>query len=232
MSEKAASMLFSRVKESKDQLSLGLATGGTPQGTYEELKKMARETKQTFTHVKTFNLDEYVGLSEDHHQSYRYYMNTHLFNHIDIPEEQTYLPNGMANNLDEECRRYERLIEENGGVDIQLLGIGGNGHIGFNEPGTPFTEKTHIVQLAQETKQANARFFEDPSEVPSRAITMGISSIMCAKEIILLVSGVNKAEAFSRLMEGEVNELFPASVLKTHEHVSVIVDEAAAKRVN
>ncbi|MBM7837928.1 glucosamine-6-phosphate deaminase [Alkalihalobacillus xiaoxiensis] len=232
MSEKAASLLFSRMKTTEGQLNLGLATGGTPQGTYEELIKKTRAANQSFAQVKTFNLDEYVGLSEENHQSYRYYMNTHFFNHIDIPIEQTFLPNGMALNLEEECARYEQLIIDNGGIDVQLLGIGSNGHIGFNEPGTPFSEETHLVKLAQETKEANARYFNDQSEVPSQAITMGIASIMRAKEIVLLISGENKADAFAKFMNGTLSEQFPASILETHENVTVIVDEAAANKMN
>lgn len=226
MSEAAATLLFSRVKEASS-LSLGLATGGTPEETYTRLAEKANKSNQSFSHVNTYNLDEYVGLAPEHPNSYRYYMDQHLFTKIDIPKEQTHLPNGTAVELRNECNRYERLIKRDGGIDVQLLGIGANGHIGFNEPGTPFNTGTHIVELTDETREANARYFSAKANVPIKAITMGIASIMEAKEIVLLVSGQSKAHAFAQLMDGEITEEFPASILNNHDNVTIIADEAA-----
>ncbi|WP_054711020.1 glucosamine-6-phosphate deaminase [Bacillus sp. JCM 19041] len=227
MSEVAANLLFQRVKEA-DALSLGVATGGTPEETYTRLAKKANESKQSFSHVNTYNLDEYVGLLPQHPNSYRYYMEQHLFTKIDIPKEQTHLPDGTAVDLHDECNRYDRLIKNGGGIDVQLLGIGANGHIGFNEPGTPFETGTHLVELTNETREANARYFTTKDSVPTKAITMGIATIMEAKEIVLLVSGQSKALAFAKLMDGEITEEFPASVLNKHANVIIIADKAAS----
>lgn len=226
MSKKAAEYIIEKIIHSPS-IKLGLATGGTPVGTYKNLVEDHKINGTSYEWVTTFNLDEYVGLSGDNKNSYRYYMDNHLFNHIDITKAKTFIPRGNVKNLQEECMYYEDLIANHGGIDLQILGIGSNGHIGFNEPGTSFQSKTHIVDLASSTIQANARFFNQIEEVPTRAITMGISTIMKSKEILLLVSGGNKKEAMFKLMNDGVSESFPASVLKNHSHVTIIADEAA-----
>lgn len=227
MSRVAANILIERVKEFPD-ISLGLATGGTPEGTYQRLIKDCQENGTSYKRVTTFNLDEYIGLAETDPNSYRYYMKTHLFDHIDIMEENTFIPHGDAVNLVEECARYENLLETKGGVDLQLLGIGINGHIGFNEPGSSFKSKTHIVSLEQTTRDANARYFKSMADVPKQAITMGIGTIMKSKEILLLISGERKKEAVKRLLYGEIDEGFPASILNEHPNVTILMDKGAA----
>ncbi|GGA67103.1 glucosamine-6-phosphate deaminase [Ornithinibacillus halotolerans] len=231
MSEKACEIVSETVK-SKDKPVLGLATGSTPEGLYQCLIEKNKTNEVNFEHVTTFNLDEYVGLDADNPNSYRYFMNEKLFNHINVNQDNTHVPSGVASNLEEECATYEKLIKEHGAIDLQILGIGLNGHIGFNEPGTPFTSRTHIVELDESTRQANARFFDSMDEVPTQAITTGIETIMDSKKIVLLVSGENKADTVKRLMEGEVSEDFPASILKEHADVTIIADEAALSKVD
>lgn len=226
MSQKAAEYINGKVRQSPD-IKLGLATGGTPVGTYQILIDDHRKNGTSYKNVTTFNLDEYVGLSGENKQSYRYYMNDQFFNHIDIDQKNTHIPKGDSEDLKAECQRYEELIASYGGIDLQILGIGQNGHIGFNEPGTPFTSITHVVDLAPSTIEANARFFDRPEEVPSKAITMGISSIMKSKEILLLISGESKRAALKQLLSGLVNEEFPASVLNNHPSVTIIADQGA-----
>jgi glucosamine-6-phosphate deaminase len=223
MSQKAAERIITAVRKNK-QLSLGLATGGTPIYVYKKLVEDHKKNHTCYKKVTTVNLDEYVGSLENHPNSYHYYMYEHLFDHIDLLKEQIHIPNGAAENTQDECEGYEKLLNQLGGVDIQLLGIGENGHIGFNEPGTPFDSTTHIVELKESTRRANARFFSDFSEVPTHAITMGISSIMKSKEIILLISGEKKEEALHRLLTGEISEEFPASVLRRHSNMTIITD--------
>lgn len=226
MSEKAANIMFQYVAEGKKAV-LGLATGGTPVKTYDLLVSRIQNEKTDLSHVHTVNLDEYIGLDEKHPQSYHHFMEEHLFQHVPIPKKQTHLPNGNAEDLNEECIQYEQIIESLGGVDIQLLGIGANGHIGFNEPGTPFDQKTHLVDLAPSTREANARFFASLDEVPKKAITMGIATIMNSKNILLLASGESKADALKQLIEGSVSEACPATVLQEHPSLTIIADEAA-----
>ncbi|MGA8942472.1 MAG: glucosamine-6-phosphate deaminase [Thermoactinomyces sp.] len=226
MCQKAAELLIRTVKEKKAP-KLGLATGATPQGIYQKLVTDHWKNGTSYRHVTTFNLDEYVGLGPSDRTSYHYYMHKNLFNHIDIPEQQTHIPNGLADNLEEECSRYERLIKESGGVDLQILGIGVNGHIGFNEPGTPFDTPTHVVRLTESTRKANQSFFSSPDEVPEYAITMGLSTIMKSKEIVLLISGKHKAPVLKKLLSGEVSTDLPASILYNHPNVTIIADEAA-----
>ncbi|MGG5254816.1 glucosamine-6-phosphate deaminase [Neobacillus sp. SM06] len=226
MSQKAAELIVEKVRKNP-AIHLGLATGGTPIGTYANLIEDHRKNGTSYQKVITFNLDEYIGLSGNNQNSYRYYMDKQLFNHIDIQKSNTHIPHGDALDTEKECLRYDQLIEGAGGVDLQILGIGSNGHIGFNEPGTPFESTTHIVQLTPSTIMANARYFEKMEEVPTKAITMGISTIMKSKEILLLVSGKAKKVALKRLLEGEITENFPASVLKKHPYVTIIADEAA-----
>ncbi|MFB9986712.1 glucosamine-6-phosphate deaminase [Bacillus benzoevorans] len=226
LSKTAAEIMINKINLSSS-LTLGLATGSTPEGLYRYLVQDHKSRHTSYEHVTTFNLDEYAGLNRDNENSYYYYMNHHLFNHINISPENVHLPNGNTVNLEEECSRYESFIEQNGGIDLQVLGIGSNGHIGFNEPGTPFQAKTHIVELDDTTRKANSRFFHTINEVPTHAVTMGIATIMKSREILLLISGKSKAEAFKRLIEGGISEQFPASILKQHPQVTIIVDRDA-----
>lgn len=226
MSKIAADYIIDKVC-SLPSIKLGLATGGTPLGVYANLIADHQKNGTSFRWVTTFNLDEYVGLSEKNPNSYRYYMKQNLFDHIDIQDKNTFLPHGDADDLQNECEQYENLIKKHKGIDLQILGIGENGHIGFNEPGTSFESKTHLVNLTASTKIANARYFHSPENVPTKAITMGISTIMKSKEILLLVSGNSKVDALHRLLTGNVDESFPASVLKNHPYVTIIADKAA-----
>jgi len=228
MGYRAADMAAEQIADKPDGV-LGLATGSTPLPLYEELTRRSDAGEVDFSGVRTVNLDEYVGLPGDHPQSYRYFMQVHLFDHIPIDPANTALPDGMAEDLADECRAYDALIEAWGGIDLQVLGIGHNGHIGFNEPGSVFTLKTHVVDIARRTRIANARFFRgDPERVPGQAVTMGIGNIMAARKIVLLVSGRSKAEILERALCGDVNPLVPASVLQLHPDVTVIADQQAA----
>ncbi|MGG3805689.1 glucosamine-6-phosphate deaminase [Metabacillus fastidiosus] len=226
MSKKAAAFIIEKIHRNPN-LNLGLATGGTPVGLYNHLVKDHQKNGTSYKDVTSFNLDEYIGLSSENPNSYRYFMNKHLFNQIDIPKSHTHVPLGDTDDPKQQCQDYENLLIEHGGVDIQLLGIGSNGHIGFNEPGTSFQSTTHIIELTPSTREANARFFDDPNEVPTHAITMGIASIMRSKEILLLISGKSKKEALTQLLQGELSENFPASVLQAHPSVTVIADDEA-----
>jgi glucosamine-6-phosphate deaminase len=230
MSVEAGKIIVDKIRTNQS-LTLGLATGSTPKGVYDYLIQDHEENGTTYKQVKSVNLDEYIGLSAEDPNSYHYFMNQTLFKHLDINDNQTHIPNGTASDLEQECLRYEQLIKELGGIDLQLLGIGQNGHIGFNEPGTPFTSTTHIVTLAQNTREANSRFFNSLEEVPTHAITMGIASILKSKEILLLVSGDRKAEALYKFVNGEISEEFPASALKYHSNVTVIADRDALKYI-
>ncbi|WP_270584016.1 glucosamine-6-phosphate deaminase [Bacillus smithii] len=231
MSQKAAECIIRQVKEKPDSV-LGLATGGTVTGTYQLLAKDHQKNGTSYRQILTVNLDEYIGIGSEHEQSYHFYMKKRLFDHIQIPPENTYLPDGQAEDLEEECKRYDERIESLGGIDLQLLGIGVNGHIGFNEPGTPFDSKTHIVELSESTRKANARFFNTLEEVPKKAITMGIETIMKSKKILLLASGLKKAPIIRKLFQEGITEEIPASVLKKHENVVLIADEEALSLVD
>ncbi|WP_337050354.1 glucosamine-6-phosphate deaminase [Priestia megaterium] len=231
MSAKAADMLISKLHE-KRNMNLGLATGGTPKGLYDRLIQDHKEHGTSYKQVTSFNLDEYVGMKPQDPNSYHYYMADALFNHIDIDVSNTHVPNGLADTPEEECRRYDEMIQNHGGIDLQILGIGQNGHIGFNEPGTSFNSPTHIVTLEESTRKANARYFNSLDEVPTQAITMGIESIMKSKEILLLISGEAKAEAMYQLLNGEITEEFPASILKKHHSVTIIADQEALSKVS
>lgn len=224
LSQMAAAQIISKI-HANPRLNLGLATGSTPTGVYKRLIQDHEVNKTSYKQVNSFNLDEYIGISKKDPNSYHYFMCENLFDHIDIPIDQTHIPDGTAENLDGECRRYEQFIQDHGGIDLQILGIGQNGHIGFNEPGTSFSSRTHIINLAESTRKANSRFFESLEDVPTQAITMGIASIVESKEIFLLVSGAAKAEALARLVNGEVSESFPASVLKNHPNVTIFADK-------
>ena len=206
---------------------LGLATGSSPVGLY---KKMIEYNKQvSYKDIVTFNLDEYVGLPLEHPESYYSFMHTNLFNHVDIKEENIHIPSGLGDNIEEKCKEYDEAIAKAGGVDIQLLGIGSDGHIAFNEPGTPFDSGTHVTGLAESTIKDNARFFDnDMSKVPTSAATQGIGTIMKAKNILLVANGKNKAQAIKDMIEGPIDVKCPASILQKHNSVVVVVDEEAA----
>ncbi|MED3688253.1 glucosamine-6-phosphate deaminase [Peribacillus butanolivorans] len=230
MSQSAANIVIRKVKENS-KIKLGLATGGTPKGTYDALIEDHMQNNTSYENVTSFNLDEYIGLDSNDPNSYHYYMDQSLFAQININKEQTYLPNGTADNLDKECTRFDKMIETLGGIDLQILGIGQNGHIGFNEPGTSFSSGTHVIALEESTRQANARYFDSIDEVPTHAITMGIATIMKSKEILLLISGEEKAETLKKLIHGEITEEFPASILKKHNNVTIIADQKALSGV-
>jgi glucosamine-6-phosphate deaminase len=222
----ASEFIIDRIKQNPNN-TIGFATGGSPQGTYQKLIEDYKQNKTSYRNLKSFNLDEYVGLHPSNPNSYRYYMEKRLFNHIDIQERNIHIPNGMARDLEEECYQYENWIDKVGGIDLQILGIGRNGHIGFNEPGTSFDSLTHIVELSSSTRQANARYFRSIEEVPTHAITMGIVTILKSKEILLLASGHEKSHAINRLLSGEINQQFPSSVLRSHTNVTIIADAKA-----
>ncbi|MBP1947991.1 glucosamine-6-phosphate deaminase [Virgibacillus litoralis] len=230
MSEKACDLIVEKINK-LDNPVLGLATGSTPEGMYQQIIDSYQRTKVSFTKTTTFNLDEYVGLPGENPNSYRFYMNEKLFKHIDLPDNRAFLPDGDADDLKKECRDYETLMYIAEYIDVQVLGLGLNGHIGFNEPGTAFDSRTHIVELDETTRKANARFFDSLEDVPKKAITMGIETIMESKKILLLVSGEKKAEAVFRLVNGEISEDFPASILQKHENVILIADEGALSKL-
>lgn len=228
MSRKAAAILAGQVAARPDSV-LGLATGSTPLGTYRELARLHREGVVDFAAVTTFNLDEYAGLDAADEQSYHYYMNENLFNHINVRLENVHILNGRAADLVQECRDYEAAITRAGGIDLQILGIGRNGHIGFNEPGPVFEPETHLVDLDEKTINDNARFFASPEEVPRQAVTMGIKTIMCARKIILLANGSEKQQALRDMVRGKITPAVPASILQLHPGATVIVDREAAR---
>ncbi len=207
---------------------LGLATGSSPLGVYKELIKSYQSHHVSFEHVTTFNLDEYVGLSSDHPQSYRSFMNRELFNHLNIHLKNTFIPSGDSINIHNEPDRYNALLS-NYQIDLQLLGIGTNGHIGFNEPGTPFDLLTHVVTLDSRTRTDNARFFHHLDQVPTQAITMGIQSIMNAKEIVLIATGEKKASAVKAMIRGPIDPMLPASILQNHPNVHIYLNHQSAK---
>ncbi len=230
MSRKAANILSAQIILKPDCV-LGLATGSTPIGTYDQLVEWYDKGDLDFAEVKTVNLDEYRGLTRENEQSYYYFMHSHLFDRVNIRQENTHVPNGMAEDPAEECARYEALIQSMGGVDIQLLGIGHNGHIGFNEPGVSFAKETHCVDLTQRTIEANKRFFSSADEVPRQALSMGIKTIMRAKKILLIASGEEKADIVARAFFGPVVPEVPASILQMHDDVVVVADRAALSKI-
>ncbi|HEY8804681.1 MAG TPA: glucosamine-6-phosphate deaminase [Clostridium sp.] len=227
MSKRAALMITSQVMLKPDSV-LGLATGDTPLGMYKELIKLYNKKDVDFNEVRTFNLDEYYELDRENPQSYYNYMNTNLFNSINIVRENINMPDGMAKDIVASCKGYENKIKELGGIDMQVLGIGGNGHIGFNEPNVNFEAETHLVHLDERTIEANSRFFKSIRDVPVKAISMGIKTIMNSKKIILLANGINKAEAIERAVNGKINPNIPASILQLHNDVTIIIDKQAA----
>jgi glucosamine-6-phosphate deaminase len=228
MSRAAAGHVVRTLQERADAV-LGLATGSTPVGMYQELVRLYKLGGIDFSQVTTFNLDEYVGLSSNHPRSYHVYMLNHLFSHVNAVPEQIYIPDGNAPDLKKECEAYDQAIDHAGGIDLQVLGLGINGHIGFNEPGSSPEGRTMVVQLAESTIQANSRFFDNPASVPKQAITVGIGTILnCSRQIILLAKGEEKAQAVVNMMHQQPNPANPASYLKLHKDVTVIVDEQAA----
>ena len=226
MSRKAANIISAQVIM-KPNAVLGLATGSTPVGAYEQLVEWYNKGDIDFSQVTSVNLDEYKGLSGDNDQSYRYFMNKNLFDHVNIDKARTFVPDGTEPDSKVACAKYNAIIDSVGGIDLQLLGIGGNGHIGFNEPGSAFESLTHCVALKEDTIKANARFFETMDDVPKYAYTMGIKNIMSAKKVLLLASGKNKAKAVYESFFGPIVPGVPASVLQLHNDVIVIADEEA-----
>ena len=228
LSRKAANIISAQVII-KPNAVLGLATGSTPEGTYRQLIEWYQKGDIDFSQCRSVNLDEYLGLSAENEQSYAYYMNQHFFSHVNIKKENTNLPNGLEKDAAKECARYNQVIKQLGGIDLQLLGIGGNGHIGFNEPGEAFEKETHCVKLAEGTIKANARFFQTLDEVPNYAYSMGIKSIMHANKILLIASGESKAQALYDALYGPIHPGMPASILQLHKDVIVVADQAALK---
>ncbi|MDM1697356.1 glucosamine-6-phosphate deaminase [Thiopseudomonas alkaliphila] len=211
---------------------LGLATGGTMEPVYAHLIELIKQHNTSLEQLTTFNLDEYVGLSRTHPQSYYHYMQEHLFAHLPSCPDSINLPNGCATDLEQECRRYTAAIRSHGGLDLQLLGVGSNGHIGFNEPHTAFNSITHVVELSEQTRLDNGRFFDNFDEVPTQAITMGIQDIMQAKQIVLVVTGAHKAHTVLDFFNSAVCESMPASCLKNHPNFLLVMDQAAAQLVS
>ena len=230
MSRKAANIVSAQVILNPACV-LGLATGSTPIGMYKQLIDWYNKGDLDFSQVKSVNLDEYVGLAPTHDQSYRYFMQHNLFDHVNIDPANTNVPNGLASDPEAECQRYNEVIRSMGGIDIQVLGMGHNGHIGFNEPGEAFELETHVVDLTERTIEANARFFASKDEVPKRAITMGIKSIMQARQILVVVSGEDKAEIVKKAFYGPVVPEVPASILQMHPNVVLCGDKAALSKI-
>ncbi|MDO5716898.1 MAG: glucosamine-6-phosphate deaminase [Tissierellia bacterium] len=223
MSKKAAEVFAKAMKSAK---VLGLATGGTPEGMYKELAAMNQKGEISFQEMKSVNLDEYIGLPEGHKESYRYFMNDKLFDHVDIDKEKTHVPHAKDKNDDAACVEYDQLIDSLGGVDLQVLGVGVNGHIAFNEPDNELNYNTSIIKLTDSTIDANARFFDKREDVPTYAISMGVGKIMEAKEILLLANGKKKAEAIRQLLKGDkITTACPVTLLKLHPNVTVVIDE-------
>jgi len=230
LSKEAAQIILTRLRMKPD-LVLGLATGSTPLGLYREMIRMNKEEGLDFSKVTTFNLDEYVGLPPGHDQSYRRFMDDNLFKQINIPERFIHVPDGMAQDIDAHCDWYEKEIENAGGINLQILGIGANGHIAFNEPGSSLGSRTRIKTLDEKTRKDNARFFSSMDEVPKYALTMGVGTIMDAHELLLLANGEGKADAVKAAVEGPITAHCPASIVQLHRRVIVLVDEPAAKKL-
>lgn len=230
MSRKAANIIASQIILKPDCV-LGLATGSTPIGAYKHLVEKYEQGDLDFSQVTTVNLDEYKGLPRENDQSYYYFMHDNLFDHVNVKPENTHLPDGTKADSDEECARYEELIRSLGGQDLQLLGLGHNGHIGFNEPAAVFEKTTHCVDLQERTIEANKRFFASADDVPRQAYTMGIGTIMQAKKVLVVVSGEDKAETVAKAFFGPVTPEVPASILQFHKDVIIVADEAALSKV-
>lgn len=226
LSRKAANIIAAQIIMKPDCV-LGLATGSSPIGTYKELIQRYEMGDLDFSQVSSINLDEYKGLSPENDQSYRYFMNTNLFDHINIDKARTNVPNGLEPDAEKACKDYDAVIEASGGIDLQLLGLGHNGHIGFNEPADVFVKTTQCVDLQESTIEANKRFFESIDDVPRQAYTMGIQSIMMAKKVVVVVSGADKADIVAKAFTGPVTPQVPASILQMHQDVTIVGDEAA-----
>jgi glucosamine-6-phosphate deaminase len=225
MSETAADIVAGAV--SGKRVNLGLATGSTPEGMYDCLSKLCSEGKCDFSGVTTFNLDEYYPIKSDDPQSYRYFMDKHLFDRVNIDKKSTFIPDGSAQEPEKECAEYEKKIAAHGGVDLQVIGIGPNGHIGFNEPDDDLYPLTHITKLSKRTLEANSRFFRSADEMPKRALTMGMKTILSAKKILVLANGAVKHEPISRLLEGKINTKCPVTLLNLHNDVTLVCDKEA-----
>ena len=230
LSKRAATLVQAQLTW-KPESVLGLATGSTPLGMYDQLVKMYKNDEIDFQKTVTFNLDEYIGLEKNSSQSYYSFMRHNFFDHINMPLDQTFIPDGQAHDLQEECINYENKIKAYGGIDLQILGIGHNGHIGFNEPNIEFEARTHVVTLDKNTIEANQRFFKSLDDVPKKAISMGIKTIMKSRKIILMASGESKADIVSKLVKDDISPSIPASVLHLHEHVVVLIDQEAASKL-
>lgn len=230
LSRKAANVIAAQVIMKPDCV-LGLATGSSPIGTYEQLIEWYKKGDLDFSKVSSVNLDEYKGLNPENDQSYRYFMNTHFFDHVNIDKANTSVPDGLEPDSDKACRKYDEIIEKSGGVDLQLLGLGHNGHIGFNEPCDVFPSGTHCVDLAPSTIEANKRFFASEADVPRQAYTMGIKSIMLAKKIVVVVSGEDKSDILKKVVCGPITPQVPASILQLHPDVVIVADEAALSKM-
>jgi glucosamine-6-phosphate deaminase len=228
--ELTAKLIAQQIRNQPDSV-MGLATGRTMEKLYARLGEMHSHDGLDFSLAKTYNLDEYIGLPPEDKNSYRYYMNRHLFFRINIDLRNTHLPLGMAEDLDEECIKYEKSIERNGGIDLQLLGIGEDGHIGFNEPLSALRSRTRAKALTPATYDQNSPLFDNPDDMPKRALTMGVGTILDAKRVLMLVTGANKAEILAKAVEGPVTSMISASALQLHEKCTVIVDEAAASKL-
>ena len=230
LSKFAARIIAEHINKKPDTV-LGLATGSTPLGTYKELIRLYKENKVNFSQVVSFNLDEYIALPPEHSQSYYYFMKENFFSHINIKPENYYLPDGMAEDIPQACKEYEKMIKEHGGIDLQLLGIGANGHIAFNEPGSSFGSRTRVKTLSEKTIKDNSRFFKSIDEVPKYAITVGIGTIMGANALILLASGDNKSNAIAKTIEGPITSMVPATMVQLHPKVTVVIDKDAASKL-
>lgn len=230
MSRIAANIISAQIIM-KPNCVLGLATGSSPEGIYAQLVEWYKKGDLDFSQVTSVNLDEYRGLSGDNDQSYRYFMNTHLFDHVNIDKSRTFVPNGLEPDSEKACREYDAVVEATGGVDLQLLGIGHNGHIGFNEPAKEFCKNTQCVDLTESTIEANKRFFEKEEDVPRQAYTMGIGTIMRAKKILLVASGEGKADIIAKAFTGPITPEVPASILQLHNDVTVVCDKAAMSKI-
>ena len=228
---KVGACIVSSAMKDKNHCVLGLATGTTPITLYQELIRMHKEEGLDFSTTITFNLDEYVGLEPTHEQSYRYFMNSQFFDHVNINKKNTHVPDGMAEDIDQLCEEYEEMMDDVGGVDCQLLGIGSNGHIGFSEPGTSLSSRTHRARLTESTISDNSRLFEKREDVPTEAITMGIGTVLDADGVLLIANGANKADALAAAIEGPITASVPASALQLHPNVTFVVTEDAATKL-
>jgi glucosamine-6-phosphate deaminase len=228
---KVAAEIVVEVLNAKPNAVLGMATGSTPLGLYQELVRLHKEEELDFSHVTTFNLDEYVGLQPNHPQSYHYFMHEHFFKHVNVPPENVNIPSGSTSNFPAFCEWFEQRIEECGGIDLQILGIGSDGHIAFNEPTSSLSSRTRLKTLSKQTIDDNARFFDKREEVPIYAITMGVGTILEARKLILLASGKGKANAVAQAVEGPVTSMITASALQWHRDAKVIVDADAASEL-